>query len=295
MVGVMLKAEEQHDIISVIIPVYDAENTIGRCLDSILNQTYRNLEIIVVNDGSTDRSEKICAGYQDKDNRIKVYTIDNHGQGYARNYGIEHSNGTYIGFCDADDTMWPNMYETLYKMICNSSADMSGCGHNDIRDGKLIERNSDANGVVGRKEALELFSSGKLIKWACWDKLFRRNSLGSLRFPAQKLQGEDTLFLLHFICNNNVFAYADLGLYNYYRDSSQSFTKRKWGKENLGLTRFYGELYEEVKDYEISSVEENVQARYYENLLSTYIRCCNNGLKKEAGEARNKIVLECHK
>ncbi len=104
-----------NDLISVIVPVYNVKNYLEKCLDSIINQTYKNLEIILINDGSTDESLDICYMYEKKDNRIKVYNQENHGLSYTRNRGIELARGKYIGFVDSDDVISPFMYEFLYK------------------------------------------------------------------------------------------------------------------------------------------------------------------------------------
>ena len=106
-----------NDLISVIVPVYNVKNYLEKCLDSIINQTYKNLEIILINDGSTDESLDICYMYEKKDNRIKVYNQENHGLSYTRNRGIEIARGKYIGFVDSDDVISPFMYEFLYKAI----------------------------------------------------------------------------------------------------------------------------------------------------------------------------------
>ena len=106
-----------NDLISVIVPVYNVKNYLEKCLDSIINQTYKNLEIILINDGSTDGSLDICYMYEKKDNRIKVYNQENHGLSYTRNRGIELARGKYIGFVDSDDVISPFMYEFLYKAI----------------------------------------------------------------------------------------------------------------------------------------------------------------------------------
>ena len=116
-----------NDLISVIVPVYNVKNYLEKCLDSIINQTYKNLEIILINDGSTDESLDICYMYEKKDNRIKVYNQENHGLSYTRNRGIELARGKYIGFVDSDDVISPFMYEFLYKAINEYNSKISIC------------------------------------------------------------------------------------------------------------------------------------------------------------------------
>ena len=129
----------EKDLISVIIPVYNIEIYIKRCVNSIINQTYKNLEIILVDDGSTDNSGKICDDYEKKDARIKVIHKENGGLSDARNCGIEKSNGKYITTVDGDDFVTEKYVETLYNLIIENSADISSINRFDFLE-------NDANG-----------------------------------------------------------------------------------------------------------------------------------------------------
>lgn len=264
--------------ISIVIPAYNAENTIGRLLDQFFMQTYTDLEIIVVNDGSTDNTRSVCERIKDK--RVSLFNITNHGQGYARNYGLDRAHGEFVGFCDADDEIEPDMYESLIKMIVEHNADMACCGHCDVRGGKLIERRSHDKGCLNKNEALKYLVKGQTIRWSVWDKLFRSDKIGRLRFPTEKVNGEDVLFLLEFIKRNTTFYYADLGKYHYWRDNPDSFTKREWSPSRYGLTLLYKSLYETMVEYQIKDCIQETQIRYYENLLSTFIRSSRYGYKE---------------
>lgn len=267
----------ERNTISIVIPAYNAEKTIKRCIDSILSQTYKNLEIIIIDDGSTDNTLMECQSMNDC--RIKVIHTLNYGQGHARNIGIDAANGEYIAFVDADDYCEPDMYENLYRMITTNNADMVCCGHCDVIGGKLIEhRNSDKN-LLNRTDALRHFAKMDGIKWGVWDKLFKTNKINDLRFPSKKMHAEDVIFLLQFITHNNIFYYENIGSYHYYRDNANSFTKKKWNRTNYGLTIFYEQLSQAMVNYDISDCVEQVQARFYENLLSTFIRSWKNGYK----------------
>ena len=115
------------DTISVIVPVYKVEPYLKQCVDSIINQTYKNLEIILVDDGSTDNCGKICDEYASKDNRIKVLHIENGGPAVARNAGLDIATGKYIGYVDSDDYIEPDMYETLYNAMIKTNAGLVVC------------------------------------------------------------------------------------------------------------------------------------------------------------------------
>ena len=116
-------------LVSVIIPAYNIEDYIGRCLDSIISQTYKNLEIIVVDDGSRDYTGEILDNYAKKDRRIKVIHKENGGVSSARNKGIEAAEGDYIGFIDGDDLIEPEMYKTLVDLLEEENADIAHCGY----------------------------------------------------------------------------------------------------------------------------------------------------------------------
>ena len=115
-------------LISVIIPVYGVEKYISQCLESVINQTYKNLEVIVVNDGTKDRSAEIAKEYAAKDSRIKVYDFENGGLSVARNRGLEIATGEYISYLDSDDYLDTKMYETLLEAAMKNDADMVKCG-----------------------------------------------------------------------------------------------------------------------------------------------------------------------
>ena len=122
-----------NNLISVIIPVYNVENYLDECIQSVLQQTYKNLEIILVDDGSTDNSGVICDEYKDKDTRITVLHQKNGGISKARNVGIEYAHGEYIGFVDSDDFIHPQMYELLYAAIHKEQTDVAPCKTEESR------------------------------------------------------------------------------------------------------------------------------------------------------------------
>lgn len=125
------------ELISVIVPVYNGEKYIEPCVTALQKQTYSNLEIILIDDGSEDDSYAICCQLADKDHRIQVLHTENNGQGIARNKGMDIANGEFIGFCDVDDLMDPLMYETLHRMIDENNADFAGCDHSSMENGNV--------------------------------------------------------------------------------------------------------------------------------------------------------------
>lgn len=173
-------------LISVIIPVYKAEKYLPACLDSVLGQTYRNLEVILVDDGSPDNSGAVCDAYAAKDARVRVIHQKNGGPSAARNAGLDAAKGVYIGFADADDYIDPDMYRSLYERLRVAGADIVQCRHRDtLEDGSLLSVTPNVeDGVLDRESALKGLFSGP-VQFVNWDKLYRRELFGELRFDAR--------------------------------------------------------------------------------------------------------------
>lgn len=171
-------------LISVIIPVYGVEKYIAQCLESVINQTYKNLEIIVINDGTKDRSADIAKEYAAKDSRIKVYDFKNGGLSVARNRGLEIATGEYISYLDSDDWLDTKMYETLLETAMKNEADMVKCG--------IIETNGAAEEKITfsdvkiinneQHKAFENYFKG--ILWTlAWNGLYKRELAKKVKFP----------------------------------------------------------------------------------------------------------------
>ena len=172
-------------MISVIVPVYNVELYLRKCIDSILAQTYRDLEILVVDDGSTDGSGAICDEYAGKEDRIKVFHTKNRGLSAARNLGLDEAKGEWIGFVDSDDWIEPDMYEVLIKRAEKTGADVVECGL--FRDfpthRKEIER-TDA--LIESSEACKALLEHRLLD-SVWNKLWNRDCFSTIRFPEGRI------------------------------------------------------------------------------------------------------------
>lgn len=187
-------------MISVILPIYNSEKYLKKCIDSIKNQTYKDLEIILVNDGSTDNSPKICDEYAKIDKRIKVIHQKNGGQATARNAGLDASKGEYIAFVDSDDYIEKDMYELLLSMIEESHSDIAICGHKEVFEDESISSVEIFEKEMLDTEALwqEIFGN---LNNAVWNKLFKKELIGELRFPVGMIHGEDLIFNLNYLLN----------------------------------------------------------------------------------------------
>ena len=172
-------------MISVIIPVYNVEPYLRRCLDSVVNQTYKELEIFIIDDGSTDGSGAICDEYVKADKRIRVFHTENRGLSCARNLGLDEAKGEWIGFVDSDDWIEPDMYECLLRRAEETGADVVECGFYREYINKTIERNRQSSLTSG-SDAVNALLHGQLSN-SVWNKLWRRECFYGARFPEGRL------------------------------------------------------------------------------------------------------------
>lgn len=203
------------ELISVIVPVYKVEKYITRCIDSIINQTYKNLEIILVDDGSPDGCGKICDEYAKNDERIRVIHKENGGVSSARNIGLDNANGTYITFVDADDYIQEEFCENLIKHITEQNADCVACGYNRIYDNKeekILCKNCYS---LTSNEFIENIMHVQSGLGFCHMKLWRKSSIGTIRFNENLKVGEDALFNMQVSKNVKKFYMVNKALYNY--------------------------------------------------------------------------------
>lgn len=213
--------------ISVIVPVYNAEKTIEKCLSSICNQTFKDLEIIVINDGSTDNSYSLCEGMASADKRIRLVTQTNSGRSYTRNKGLELATGEWIGFVDSDDWIEANMYERLHTVCTSQHAEIAQCSY-FFNDNKLPKHR--AKGTFGHDEALELLFRDKEIKNFLWNNLFHRSLFSDVRFPEHK-NFEDVAVMFRLFDKASRIICIDESLYHYCT-SDTSIVRASFSIEN---------------------------------------------------------------
>lgn len=179
------------DLISIIVPVYNTEKYLEKCIESIIRQTYSHLEIILVDDGSTDGSAKICDEYAQKERRIRVIHKENGGLSDARNTGIKHATGSLIGFVDSDDYIAPHMYQILYENLKKYQADIAICGIQEVDEkGQFLNSfhkpDEKENRVLNTEEALYLLIEGKDIQTNAYDKLYKAELFTNIQYPQGK-------------------------------------------------------------------------------------------------------------
>ena len=170
------------DLISVIIPVYQVQDYVEKCLRSVMEQTYNNIEIIVVDDGSKDNSYNICKKLSKEDSRINIYRKKNGGLSDARNYGIEKSTGTYIYFLDSDDYILPDTIEKMYKAVKGKKNTISIMNTYVVWKDKTEIKKNLVYGELKSSDALLLLLQGKIPNYSC-GKLFPRKFWDDIKFP----------------------------------------------------------------------------------------------------------------
>lgn len=208
--------------ISVIVAIYQAEKTLSHCVDSILGQTLRDIEVILVNDGSSDKSSEICDEYARKDNRIKVLHKEHSGVSDTRQMGLLNVTGDYVIHCDSDDWMEPDMLETLYKNAQESDADLVVCDYwAEYRERvaqKAFEQNINAD--------TDLCEQMENLLLSVWNKLIRRSFIvqNDLHFLPSVCYAEDLYFVFNALDQNPKIAYVPLPLYHYNVQNEGSLT-----------------------------------------------------------------------
>ncbi|WP_049960278.1 glycosyltransferase family 2 protein [Pseudobutyrivibrio sp. LB2011] len=217
-----------HNKISIIIPVYNKGKYIERCIKSVENQKYNNVEIILVDDGSTDNSGQLCDLHAKLNGNIKVIHQENRGVSEARNNGIKFATGDYIMFADADDYLDPNMVEVLYKTVTNNQAELAICGYRMLTNGTVKEVKEN-NGVYTLKEFIKLIVKWKanpLIGSPC-NKIIRRELITdyNIKFYKDVIYAEDFDFILRVLLHIKKVAVTNECLYSYDLDVPNSLTK----------------------------------------------------------------------
>ena len=251
-----------NELISIIVPIYNASSMLEKCVSTIINQTYKNIEILLIDDGSTDDSLVIAKELESKDNRIKVFSQLNLGVSAARNLGIEKSKGEYVGFVDSDDWIDKDMYLEMYKSIKKNNSDLTLCnfirvyGEKEVKKDEFYNINSNDKNlkeVVLRK----IISRGEEnIFGSCCKMLISKKILldNNLKFEIEMKMSEDMMFLIKCIDASSKININDKFLY-YYRTNPNSATSNfiaglwednikliDWCKDNIKYSKYKFDL-----------------------------------------------------
>lgn len=221
-------------LISVIIPVYNVEKYLNVCIQSIVKQTYKNLEIILIDDGSSDQSPKICDNWAKNDSRIRVIHQDNQGAAMAKNQGLEIASGDLITFVDSDDRIKENAYERLYQLMQEQQCDIVECNYQcfekDIVVEKILKEKIE---ICTDLKALEYLIDNSKIKQVVWNKLYKREVVGNIRFPKGRYI-DDEFWTYKVVDQASKVCITNEKLY-FYRQHSSSIMGRKYNVRRLDV------------------------------------------------------------
>ena len=259
----------QDKLISIIVPVYNTEKYIDKCIQSILSQTYKIFELLLIDDGSTDNSGAICDNYAKKDDRVKVFHKVNGGQATARNLALQIILGEYVGFVDADDWIEPNMFEELIHAIGDN--DIVMCGRYNVAENTGCRTpffTSDSPIQMDSQEAIRRFLLYDKIDGASCDKLFKRELLYGDFYPEGYIC-EDLPFVYNVLKKANGVIHVGKPLYNYLQRSG-STSKSTFSHKTWGIYKYSKEICEDViKNFPNLS---NEARSYYRKSYFTYLK-----------------------
>lgn len=241
-------------LISVIVPVYNVEQYLDRCINSIINQTYCNLEILLIDDGSPDSCPQKCDEWEKKDARIKTFHKKNGGLSDARNYGLDRVMGDYIAFVDSDDYIEKTMYEIMIKDIKKTKSDLACCGRfykstKEERKSRCQEKPIVLNDI----EAIHELLNNGCVEEAVWDKLYKKELWDHLRFPLNEIN-EDIVVMPQIIRKSKRIVHVGLPLY-YYCYNNSSITKSGYNSKKDIMFKHMQDLTKYISKYYPSEIQ----------------------------------------
>lgn len=281
---------ESNQTVSIIVPIYNKEKYLEKCLDSILGQTYQDLEIILVNDGSTDDSLNVCQRYAQKDMRIRVYTEENGGVSSARNLGMEKCTGGYLSFIDPDDFVHPEYVERLKDALDKADAAIAYCRMLDIWEGEADpeEKLSGETRVIDARRYDWFDKASHTVACAA---LYKRSCMEGIRFDSTLKIAEDTLFLAECIRQAKKIVQLKDALYYYYHNP-ESVTQCRYfpGKlTEMSAWQRIIELYAEEPE-----VQATVRAGYAQVCREMVVKYCRDSRFMQEGCPAAKAGFECY-
>ncbi len=283
--------EVSEELVSIIVPVYNVENYLERCLNSIVAQTYKNMEIILVNDGSKDNSKEICKKFQKSDNRIKYIEQENQGLSAARNNGLNASKGKYVIFIDSDDFVNINFVKELYMALINTNSDIAICNYKKVFDSTVDMYKKD-NGLIqsftGKNKFYNLYNDKSTITTVAWNKIYKREIFKNTKYPVGKVHEDE--FVIYDVLNNaKKITYTSCEYY-YYFQRENSITA-KYNKKRLDILEAFDnrlKVFSNTNEkmlYSYTLYNYFYQLVYQYNMMNKYFE--NEG--KIRGDIYNKI------
>ncbi|HSI68468.1 MAG TPA: glycosyltransferase [Planococcus sp. (in: firmicutes)] len=272
------------DKISVIIPVYNVEDYLVKCVDSVIHQTHKNLEILLVNDGSTDGSGAICDSLEQTDSRVKVIHKENGGLSDARNAGMDAATGDFFAFLDSDDWVDRDMYEVLYKLMVEHDADLTICRFKNIYN-HMVEDGSTGKVAVydniGALKAIAIIENNFFPTHNVWNKLYRRELVENFRFIKGKLV-EDLYFTPQVVYASKRCVYIDKAMYNYLRERPTSIMNAPINfKRITDELNGYNEFAQFLAELKLPKHSLNIKEIYLRRLMELHYQVKNSKVENK--------------
>ncbi len=261
-------------LISVIVTAYNIKPYLSRCMESLLNQTWENLEIILVDDGSVDGTEKLCDAYAMKNPKVQVIHQSNGGPSAARNAGVAIAKGDYIGYVDGDDWVEPAMYEEMLKACLQNEAEIAICSYREVGEG-CVESAPTGNVIpLNRQEALEWYISGHEqyhIYHSVWSKLFKREVIADIVFSEGR-KSEDIMYTTWALTKAAKCVFLDTPYYNYMTDRESSIMNSKLQERRFeDEIPFWKEQAAHLAALGMQELSEKSAYQFYRKMLFYYI------------------------
>ena len=282
-------------MISIIVPVYNAEIFLKRCIASLLHQTYTDIEVLLIDDGSTDNSATICQDFCHIDKRVKYYYKENGGVASARNYGIDQAIGEYLLFVDSDDYLALNAVEMLFSAALNTGADLTICGYVALSRVGVLDVSFGSGFFSGAKEISNMLSEkiGASIMNTCWGKLYKAEVICRKMDSAFPI-GEDWVFNIMNLSNIHSIMILDNPLYRY-ECRNESITRSKY-KLNVDIVdKMYRAILEELEAlYHSEKINSEIKRMYLQSVVvdATETTYCWIQLKWALDKIKGKYALE---
>ena len=258
-------------LVSIVVPVFKVEQYLSRCVDSILNQTFKDFELILVDDGSPDKCGQMCDEYAKTDNRIHVIHKKNGGLSDARNAGIEwcieNSNSEWVTFIDSDDWIHPKYLEVLYKSAIRHNSSISVCGNK--KTDRFLPFDDINDFEVSNMSTAKLFSEYHLEAVVAWGKLYKKEYFADVRYPLGRIH-EDEFVTYKLLFQNKTISFVNLPLYFYY-ENAQSIMHSKWSVRKLDIIYAFKQQYEFFKKFNNEQLYIEAVERYTWELIDQYV------------------------
>lgn len=288
-------------MVSIIVPIYHAQEYLPECIDSILSQTYTDLELLLIDDGSTDSSGEICDRYAARDSRVRVWHIENNGVSNARNVGLQHARGEFIAFCDADDIYLEDYLACMVAAAEREVADIVICSYYSRVGTKRIPACEDQNsGRISAEAVFERIFLCNEIGGFVWNKMFRRQAVKDISFQSDMQICEDTYFVVGAIQNSSVIYYLREPLYEYVIHENSAVNRVDNLITEEGKSKFTQAFQRIMKDHALSeTMRQYVQCGIF--WMASSVKCdyTNAGggdkqvIKNLDADARNTLVTYC--